>query len=40
MVQHGATCLPDNGHRIADPCRGARLAQPEVFEQNGSIFLK
>ncbi|MBI4987403.1 MAG: Rieske 2Fe-2S domain-containing protein [Rhodocyclales bacterium] len=37
---HGATYLPDSGKCIAGPCRGARLTQLEVFEQNGGVYLK
>jgi len=37
---HGATYLPDNGHCVAGPCRGKRLTQVDVFEQNGGIYLK
>lgn len=37
---HGATYLPDSGKCIAGPCRGARLIQLDVFEQNGGIYLK
>ncbi len=37
---HGAICLPDSGRCIDGPCRGARLAQLDVFERNGGVFLK
>jgi nitrite reductase/ring-hydroxylating ferredoxin subunit len=37
---HGATYLPDSGKCISGPCRGARLQQLDVFEQNGGIYLK
>ena len=37
---HGATYLPDSGMCIAGPCRGARLTQLDVFEQDGGVYLK
>jgi len=37
---HGATYLPDSGRCIAGPCRGARLTQLEIFEQDSAVYLK
>lgn len=37
---HGATYLPDSGKCIAGPCRGARLTQLEVSEQDGGVYLR
>lgn len=37
---HGATYHPDSGMCIAGPCRGARLTQLSVFEQDGGVYLK
>lgn len=37
---HGATYLPDSGMCIAGPCRGSRLTQLDVFEQDGGVYLK
>mgnify|MGYP003380992180 CR=1 FL=1 len=37
---HGATYLPDSGTCIAGPCRGAQLAQVEVCEMEGGVYLK
>lgn len=36
---HGAAYLPDSGECIAGPCRGARLAQLNIIEQNGGVYL-
>lgn len=37
---HGATYLPDSGKCIAGPCRGARLTQLDIVEQDGGVYLK
>ncbi|MCB1891121.1 MAG: Rieske 2Fe-2S domain-containing protein [Rhodocyclaceae bacterium] len=36
---HGATYQPDTGTCIAGPCRGARLTQLAVYEQDGGVYL-
>ncbi len=37
---HGAAYQPDTGACIAGPCRGARLTQLAVCEQDGGVYLK
>jgi nitrite reductase/ring-hydroxylating ferredoxin subunit len=36
---HGALFLPDDGHCIAGPCRGATLRKLDVREQDGQVLL-
>lgn len=37
---HGAAYLPGSGRCVAGPCRGAGLTPLQVFESNGSVYLK
>ena len=36
---HGAMYLPDSGHCIAGPCKGARLHPLQVEEHDGEVYL-
>lgn len=36
---HGAMYLPDSGHCIAGPCKGARLHALPVEELDGKVYL-
>lgn len=39
-AMHGATYLPDSGQCVDGPCRAAGLTPLQVFELNGSVYLK
>ena len=36
---HGAMYLPDSGHCVAGPCKGARLHPRKVEERDGEVYL-
>ena len=36
---HGAMYLPDSGHCVAGPCKGARLHPLKVEERDGEVYL-
>jgi nitrite reductase/ring-hydroxylating ferredoxin subunit len=36
---HGAMYLPESGHCVAGPCKGARLHALRVEERDGEVYL-